>query len=92
MATDPIPDYEVRVFLDEVAPNASNTKIANMLGVHRNTIARYLDEGMPVAQARLLLALRIAELTQERQIHETKAAELMQESQRFSEMMDQYKL
>lgn len=92
MATELIPDYEVHAFLSEVAPGISNTKIAQMLGVHRNTVARYLDEGMPYSAARQLLALRAVDLAKEAKIHEAKAFEKLQESDRLSQMMDQYEL
>lgn len=90
--TTMMPDYEVRAFLDEVAPGKSNTEIAALLGLNRNTVSRWQNIGMPVATARALLAFRIVELAEERRIHEEKAAEKLQESDKLSGMMKEYGL
>lgn len=60
--TSLIPDYEVPAFLDTVAPGKNNTKIAEMVGAHRNTVARWQQDGMPVKVARMLIGFRLLEI------------------------------
>lgn len=56
-----IPGYEVRAFLDEAAPGLTNVAVARILDVDKNTVSRWLKDGMPVPKARELIAWRAVE-------------------------------
>lgn len=71
-----IPDYQVPIFLETVAPGKNITQLARMLDVHRNTVARWQTEGMPVKIARMLFATRLLEIEKRKAEIEALEAEL----------------
>lgn len=61
-----LPDYKVQTFFDAIFPDGwKQTEIARILDVDRNTIARWLKDGMPVPKARELVAWKITETIRE---------------------------
>ena len=74
-----LPEFEVEAFIDALFPGGwKQTEIARILDVDRNTIARWLKDGMPVPKARELVAYRIMET--------------IRENAKLAAIMDEYKI
>lgn len=57
-----LPDFEVALFLKEIAPGKSQKEIALILGVNAKTVSRWVQTGMPMSKARELVGWRVGEM------------------------------
>jgi DNA-binding NarL/FixJ family response regulator len=73
-----IPDFEVSLFFNAIAPGKKQKEIAKILGVDPKTVSRWIQNGMPTSKARELVAWRVSEI--------------LRESATVSRLMDEYGL